>query len=236
MKKLLACTSLLLTAQLAMADIPPSDYLAYSDQLIREYHLLSNAPLPQVEILGPQLLHSQPPLPTLAAQYIREGDAFKKRDIEMAITRTLQSRLNGAPSRYVSFLYTLHLAPYDIDRRRFGVCFERECLDRRPYPIHTKLGTERYELAISDAPNRILFSPEEAVARQLEAVAAKFGRRTPALLVVEVTSTEEKQWSDKTPYRRVLSKLVGIQFLADFPRDPRSAPSAEAVLYSIWEK
>jgi hypothetical protein len=233
MLKNLFALSLVAVHIATLADVPQSDYMRYSDQLIQQYHLLRKDALPDSKSLAFELRNARPPLQQLAGQFLSENDAFKKRDLEASLVAAMQSQLQVEPTRFLSIPYTLFLEPYDFKAKQFGVCFDDKCLGPKLHPVYFKPGTLKYELSVQDTPNRIFFSPSEEIARRLEAVAGKQGRHILAMLVIETTGTRVGKWSDDSPYRVLQGQLAGIHFLSVGGGNPAKLVAPESIIYSI---
>ncbi|WP_444917373.1 hypothetical protein [Microbulbifer sp. JMSA003] len=194
-------------------------WLQYSDQLVLKYHLSSMKHFPSVDDLVVDLKNSSPEFQTLVDGYKRERDAFKKKELSNAIAEKLYSTALPESNGKIAYFSRIYLSEYNFEKEGFDLCFNKNC-DPRPAKVSEKFGARKYELLVSNVGTKIFISPEEEVAKKMEALAAKGTgwnyRLLPAVIVVEPNGTNDsKKWSDGTSYKVLETNLTGIYILND---------------------
>lgn len=171
--------------------LPLAGFFTDNVHLLREYFSRNKTAPLSIDNVAENLLGGRTPLSTLAAKYLRDPDAFKRRDQAPVLKQEIESiLLSGATVPAVAIWHQVYIGPYDFHANEFKVCFRPDCAPLPGNELRYRYGTRDYELVVRGIPASFQMSPREAVAREIEHGASmQTPRGMPVLVIAEFANT-----------------------------------------------
>ncbi len=210
--------------------LPDARFFRTSEEVsfLRQYYLRSTDPLPNIDALSKGVMgQGNTTLHRLVANYSWEQDGFKKRELAAAFdveaARVLRA---GDKHRELAIWQNVFFKPYNFQTGTHTLCLSVSLTDCLQRGKSLQLGYGAYRLTV-DAPDSILISPNDTLARQLEKYAAMQNPRgMRVLMVVEL--------KDAANNRQLQGRLRGIHiYQRESYTDIMDVPDAKRHLIAV---